>query len=68
MLTLHPEEPRWLDEYRQVLNERHPGTVLRMVVCGRTRRSDRLVKRDVVLAEWCRSAVETNIAFDGEAK
>ena len=68
MLTLLPEERMWLDECRQGLNERHPGTVLRMVIYGRTRRSDRPVKRDVVLAEWCRSAAETNIAFDGEAK
>ena len=51
-----------------MLNERHPGTVLHMVICGRTRRSDRPVKRDVVLAEWCRFAVETDIAFDREAK
>ena len=34
MLTLHPEEQAWLDEYRKVLSERHPGTVLRMVIYG----------------------------------
>ena len=40
MLTLHPEEQRWLDEYRKVLNERHPGTVLRMVIYGSKARGD----------------------------
>ena len=40
MLTLHPEEQEWLDEYRKVLNERHPGTVLRMVIYGSKARGD----------------------------
>ena len=40
MLTLHPEEQRWLDEYRKVLNERHPSTVLRMVIYGSKARGD----------------------------
>ena len=40
MLTLHPEEQIWLDEYRKALNERHPGTVLRMVIYGSKARGD----------------------------
>ena len=40
MLTLHPEEQTWLDEYRKVLNERHPDTVLRMVIYGSKARGD----------------------------
>ena len=40
MLTLHPEEQSWLDEYRKVLSERHPGTVLRMVIYGSKARGD----------------------------
>ena len=40
MLTLHPEEQAWLDEYRKALNERHPGTVLRMVIYGSKARGD----------------------------
>ena len=40
MLMLHPEEQRWLDEYRKVLNERHPGTILRMVIYGSKARGD----------------------------
>ena len=40
MLTLHPEEQTWLDKYRKVLSERHPGTVLRMVIYGSKARGD----------------------------
>ena len=40
MLTLHPEEQAWLDEYREALNERHSGTVLRMVIYGSKARGD----------------------------
>ena len=40
MLTLHPEEQIWLDEYRKALRERHPGTVLRMVIYGSKARGD----------------------------
>ena len=40
MLTLHPEEQTWLDEYRKVLGERYPGTVLRMVIYGSKARGD----------------------------
>ena len=40
MLTLHPEEQIWLDEYRKALSERHPGTVLRMVIYGSKARGD----------------------------
>ena len=40
MLTLHPEEQRWLDEYRKALRERHSGTVLRMVIYGSKARGE----------------------------
>ena len=40
MLTLHPDEQTWLDEYRKALSERHPGTVLRMVIYGSKARGD----------------------------
>ena len=40
MLTLHPEEQTWLDEYRKALRERHPGTVLSMVIYGSKARGD----------------------------
>ena len=40
MLTLHPEERIWLDKYRKVLSERHPGKVLRMVIYGSKARGD----------------------------
>ena len=40
MLTLHPEEQTWLDEYRNAVNERHPGTILRMVIYGSKARGD----------------------------
>ena len=40
MLTLHPEERTWLDEYRKVITERHPGTILRMVIYGSKARGD----------------------------
>ena len=39
-LALHPDERVWLDEYRQALNERHPGVVVRMVVYGSKARGD----------------------------
>ncbi len=37
---LHPEERVWLAEYRQAINERHPGVVVRMVVYGSKARGD----------------------------
>ena len=40
MLTLHPEEQIWLDEYRKALKEQRPGTVLRMVIYGSKARGD----------------------------
>ena len=40
MLTLHPDEQTWLDEYRKALSERYPGTVLRMVIYGSKARGD----------------------------
>ena len=39
-LALHPDERVWLAEYRQALNERHPGVVVRMVVYGSKARGD----------------------------
>ena len=40
MLALHPDERLWLDEYRQAINERYPGVVMRMVVYGSKARGD----------------------------
>ena len=40
MLNLHPEEQIWLDEYRKAIRERHPGTVVRMVIYGSKARGD----------------------------
>ncbi len=40
MLTLNSEEQTWLDDYRKALDERHPDTVLRMVVYGSKARGD----------------------------
>ena len=40
MLMLLPEEQAWLDEYRKVINERYPSTVLRMVIYGSKARGD----------------------------
>ncbi len=40
MLSLHPEEQAWLDEYRRALKERYPGMVLRMVIYGSKARGD----------------------------
>ena len=34
MLTLHPEERIWLDEYRRALAEQQPGVVARLLVYG----------------------------------
>ncbi len=34
MLTLHPEERIWLDEYRRALAEQQPGAVARLLVYG----------------------------------
>ena len=40
MLRLSPDEQTRLDEYRQVLSERHAGVVLRMVIYGSKARGD----------------------------
>ncbi len=40
MLTLHPEEQAWLDEYREALKEEHPGAVLRILIYGSKARGD----------------------------
>ena len=40
MLTLHPEEQAWLDEYRKALMDRQPGVIERMLVYGSKARGD----------------------------
>ena len=40
MLTLHPAEQVWLDEYRHAFRTRHPGVVARMVIYGSKARGD----------------------------
>ena len=40
MLRLTPDEQAWLDAYRQVLQEQHPGVVARMVIYGSKARGD----------------------------
>ena len=40
MLKLSADEQTWLDEYRQALNERHAGVVVRMVIYGSKARGD----------------------------
>ena len=40
MLELSPDEQTWLDEYRRVLRERHPGVVVRMAIYGSKARGD----------------------------
>ena len=40
MLKLSPDEQTWLEEYRQALNERHAGVVVRMVLYGSKARGD----------------------------
>ena len=33
-VTLHPDEQKWLEEYRRVLQDRFPGVVERMMIYG----------------------------------
>ena len=47
MLTLHPEEQTWLDEYRRVLSEQYPRTVARMVIYGSKARGDAHPESDI---------------------
>ena len=47
MLTLHPEEQTWLDEYRKALMDRQPGAVARMLVYGSKARGNAREDSDV---------------------
>ena len=40
MIKLHPDEQKWLDQYREALAQKHPGMVLRMLVYGSKARGD----------------------------
>ncbi len=40
MLSLHPEEQIWLDEYRQALTDRHPRAIAQMLLYGSKARGD----------------------------
>lgn len=46
-LQLTPDETTWLAEYRQVLSQRHPGTVVRMLVYGSKARGESHPDSDV---------------------
>ena len=46
-LQLTPDETVWLAEYRQALNQRHPGTVVRMLVYGSKARGESHPDSDV---------------------
>ena len=47
MLTLHPEEQTWLDEYRKALMDQQPGAVARMLVYGSKARGNARENSDV---------------------
>ena len=47
MLTLHPKEQTWLDEYRKALMDRPPGAVARMLVYGSKARGNARENSDV---------------------
>ncbi len=49
MLTLHPEERAWLDEYREALKRRHGDAVQRLVVYGSKARGDAHDESDIDL-------------------
>ncbi len=49
MLSLHPEERAWLDEYREALKREHADAVLRLVVYGSKARGDAHDESDVDL-------------------
>lgn len=49
MLKLSADEQTWLDGYRQALNERHAGVVVRMVIYGSKARGDAHVDSDLDL-------------------
>ena len=47
MLTLDAAERAWLDEYRDALEARHPGAVVRMVIYGSKARGDAREESDL---------------------
>lgn len=49
MLTLHPEEQVWLDEYREALQRKHADAVLRLVLYGSKARGDAHDESDIDL-------------------
>lgn len=49
MLTLHPEEQAWLDEYRRALKGHHADAVRRLVVYGSKARGDAHDESDIDL-------------------
>ena len=49
MLTLHPEEQAWLDEYREALKREHADAVLHLVVYGSKARGDAHDESDIDL-------------------
>ena len=50
MLKLNPDEHTWLNEYRDALNERHAGVVVRMVIYGSKARGDARSDSDLDVA------------------
>lgn len=47
MLTLHPEEHTWLDEYRKALLDQQPEAVARMLVYGSKARGNAREDSDI---------------------
>jgi predicted nucleotidyltransferase len=47
MLRLSADEQTWLDEFRQALNSRHAGVVLRMVIYGSKARGEARADSDL---------------------
>lgn len=47
MLKLTPEEQTWLDAYRNELEQRHPGAVVRMLVYGSKARGEAHAESDL---------------------
>jgi predicted nucleotidyltransferase len=39
-MKLTPDEQDWLDAYRQILQEQHPGVVARLIIYGSKARGD----------------------------